>query len=450
MAGIQLGGVNLDVKGIVSQLMQLESRPLVKLQEQQTQYNLQLSELGRLKSALSTFQSSMENLSSLEKFETYKTSNSEDSDSQTYTASVDENAESGTYSIEVTSLAEAHKIGTSTAVGAADTYSPATPTDKLELSVGSDSISVDIDGKTITQVRDEINSQAQDNEVGVSASVIQTGTDEFQLVITATETGTENAIVVTSNTASTGVGSLDLNLSQNIQDAADGKVEIDGYEVVSSTNTIEDAIEGVSLNLLDDLDSVSTLTVSRDTAAVTSSINDFIESYNTLMSSIEIYESGALEGDSFLDSVKSAIRNQLNTSSETGTFNYLAEIGVTSNADTGDLELNSTVLEKAISADYEAVSKLFADEDNGIAYRLDNIVDDFISYSGLIKSKEDGINDRLRYNADSQDTMSYRLEAKETAFLKQFSALDSLIGQMSSTSNALAGQLSNLPGFTRN
>jgi len=443
MAGISLGGVNLDVNGIVSQLMSLEARPLDKLKAQETDYNSQLSELGRLKSALSKFQSSMENLSSLDKFETYKASNSETSD-QTYSATVDKDAEAGTYSIEVTSLASVNKLGQTpgTSFTAAQTFSSATT---LDLNVGASTINVAIDGKTVTEVRDAINAaaEANDPETGLSASVIQTGTDAFQLVVTASETGTDNKVEFTANAAATA-----LNLSE-IQPSADGKVKIDGYEVTSSTNTIEDAITGVTLNLLQDTDSVAELTVSRDNDAVKSSINSFISSYNSVLSSIKIYESGALKGDSFLSSIKSSIRNEINTSSGSGTFNYLAEIGVTSDAKSGELKLDSDVLDKAITSDYESVSKLFAEEDTGVAYRLDSKIDEYINYNGLIKGKEDGINSRLRTNSKDQDSMLSRLELKEAAFLKQFSSLDSLIGQMNSTSNALAGQLASLPGFTR-
>ena len=69
MAGLSLGGVNLDVQGLVSQLMQFESRPLQRLQQKESEYQSQLSAFGRLNSALSSFQNSMEKLSSLEKFE---------------------------------------------------------------------------------------------------------------------------------------------------------------------------------------------------------------------------------------------------------------------------------------------------------------------------------------------------------------------------------------------
>jgi flagellar hook-associated protein 2 len=449
MAGISLGGVNLDVNGIVSQLMSLEARPLDKLKEQQTNYNSQLSELGRLKSALSKFQSSMESLSSLDKFETYKASNSETSD-QTYSATVDSDAVAGTYSIEVTSIALVNKLGqdpddASPVVFDSDT-APYSGTDTLDLDDGTNFISVDIQDKTITQVRDAINTAAQatDPETGLSASVIQTGTDTFQLVITASETGTANQVNITnSNDASSALGLV------SIQDAADGKVKIDGYEVTSSTNTIEGAIPGVTLNLLQDTNTQAELTVSRDNDAVKSSINEFISSYNSVLSSIKIYETGALKGDSFLNSIKNSIRNEINSSSGTGTFNYLAEIGVTTDAKSGELKLDSDALDKAITSDFEAVSKLFAETDKGVAYRLDDKIDEYISYTGLIKGKEDGINSRLRTNSKEQDSMLSRLALKEAAFLKQFSSLDSLIGEMNSTSNALAGQLASLPGYTR-
>ncbi|MFK5892965.1 MAG: flagellar filament capping protein FliD [Pseudomonadota bacterium] len=446
MAAISLGGVNLDVSGIVSQLMDIESRPLAKLQQQETNYNSQLSELGRLKSALSTFQSSMDNLSSLSKFETYKASNSEDSSNQSYTTTVDENAVAGIYSIDVISLASVNKLGQTPGGTTFDAATPPyTGTDTLDLNDGSNNISVDIKDKTIAEVRDAINAEAEANGAGLSASIIQTGTDTFQLVVTATETGTANQVNITNaNGASAALGLVET------QAASDGIVKIDGYVVTSSSNTIEGAIEGVTLNLkqLNPSADPAVLTISRDTASVTSSIKSFINSYNSLMSSIKIYESGALEGDSTLDAIKNSFRNQLNTSSDTGAFNFLSEIGVTSNAKTGALELDSDVLDKAMSSDFEAISKLFAEKDKGIAYRLDSLVDGYLSFDGIIKGKEDGINSRLRLNSADQDNMGYRLEAKEAAYLKQYSALDVLIGKMNSTSESLAGQLASLPGFT--
>lgn len=441
MAGISLGGVNLDVSGIVSQLMALEARPLNKLQEQKTNYNSQLSELGRLKSALSKFQSSMESLSSLDKFEQYSFSSSESDTDKTYTATLDKDATAGIFSIDVQALATVNKFGSTT--GFASDSTAITTSSNLVIDDGTDNFSIDVNGKTLTEIRDAINSAASSGDVGVSASIIKESDTKYQLVLTAKDTGLANAIQVS------GAAELDLSEKQSAQDAS---VVIDGsYTISSATNKVEGAISGVTLDLnkVNTSGTAATFTISRDIDAVKSSVNSFISSYNSLMSSIKIYETGALKGDSFLNSIKNSVKNQLNSSSGTGVYNYLAEIGVTSNAKTGALELDSDVLNSAISNDYEAVSKLFAEKDKGVAYRLDSIIDEYISYSGLIKGKEDAINSRLRTNSKAQDSMLARLELKETAFLKQFSALDSLIGKMNSTSSSLTSMLASLPGFTR-
>jgi len=443
MAGVSLGGVNLDVNGIVSQLMALERRPLDALVTKKTEYSSQLSELGRLKGALSSFQTTMKGLSSLDKFETYQASTSESETAQTFTATVDSDATSGIYSITVDNLATVNRYGSTT--GFADQDTTTFTTSDLSISDGTDSFTIsDIDGLTLLEVRDLINTEANTNDVGVSASIITENSGSYQLVVTATDTGLDNDITVTS----TGDALTQLDLTEKVS-AVDAQVTIDGYTVTNSSNTITDAISGVTLDLLDDPGTAATLTVSKDTAAVTDSVNEMVSSYNELMAQIKIYKTGALEGDSSLNSIKNMIRNEINTSAGlSSAYNYLSEVGVTTNADTGELELNSTVLNEAITDDYEAISQLFATDDTGVAFRMEALVDGLLDYDGLIESREDGINARIESNEDRQASWAFRLEGIEARYLKQFSALDSLIGQMNSTSSSLSQSLSSLPGFT--
>ena len=442
--GISLGGLNLDVKGIVAQLMQVESRPLVKLQDKNTQYNSQLSELGRLKSKLSEFQSAMENLSSLDKFERYATSTSEDSSNQSFTATADKDAVAGKYSIDVKSLATVDKWGQDPAGGVSFTSTETiSATSTLDFTIGSDNYSIDVNGKTISEIRDAINTATQGKSPAATASIIQTDTDQYQFVMTATDTGVSNKISFTNNDAFSA-----LSLS-NINPASDASVVIDGYTVSSASNTITDALQGVTLNLLqaNPNATAATLDVTRDVESVKSSINEFITTYNSLMSSIDVYKTGALKGDSSLNTIASTLRNEINRSADTGsTYNYLAEIGVTTNQD-GELTLDSDAFDKAVENNYEEISKLFATTDKGVAYRLEAAASDMISFDGLIKIRENTLNSQIRSNEDDQVRMQYRLDKKEEAYLKQFSKLDTLIGQVNSNSTALAGQLAALPGY---
>lgn len=442
MASLSLGGINLDVQGLVAQLMEIEARPLQRLQAKESEYESQLSAFGRLKSALSAFQTSMGNLSSLDKFEKYKVSTTESDSDRSFTAKVDSEAASGVFSIDVLNLARANKFGSTTAF--TDNSSPITSNANLDISDGTDSFSIDINGKSLAQIRDDINSAAESNDVGVSASIIKEGSNAFQLVLTASETGLANKIAVTS----TGDAVTQLNLSEK-QTALDASVLVDNaYTITSASNSIEDAISGISLNLLKQSTSAADLTIERDIDAVKESIGHFVSAFNTLHSTINALKKNGLEGDSILNSILSSVRNEFNSSAGLGSFNFLSEIGITSNAKTGDLELDSDRLENAVALDYEAIAQLFANDDRGIAFRLDEKMDDYLSFDGLIKTREEGLRSRIDYNGDAQFRMEYRLEQIEGRLLKQFSALDSIISQSNATSSYLSQQLANLPGFT--
>jgi len=253
-----------------------------------------------------------------------------------------------------------------------------------------------------------------------------------------------NKIAVTS----TGDAVTQLNLTEK-QTALDASVLVDNaYTITSASNSIDDAISGISLNLLKQSTSAADINIERDIDAVKESIGHFVSAFNTLHSTINALKKNGLEGDSILNSILSSVRSEFNSSAGLGSFNFLSEVGITSNAKTGDLELDSDMLEKAVSRDYEAIAQLFANDDKGVAFRLEEKMDDYLSFDGLIKTREEGLRSRIDYNGDAQFRMEYRLEQIEGRFLKQFSALDSIISQSNSTSSYLSQQLANLPGFT--
>lgn len=451
MAGLSLGGVNLDVQGLVAQLMEVESRPLFSLQAKENKYQSQLSAFGRLKSALSSFQTSMGKLASLDKFETYKVSTSESETDQSYTATVDSNAVAGNFNIEVTQLARSTKYGSDSLNPFADTDTSTinTSADELIINVGTDSINVNVDGLTLQATRDAINAAAEAGDLSVSASIVSTQSDEHFLVITGTETGTDNAVTIDDNAAKSALR-LGTGTTMEIQSALNSNVLVDNqYTISNASNTVTDAISGVTLNLLKVSSSSSNMSVDLDVETARESLDGFVSGFNTLLSTINSLKESGLEGDSSLNNILSGIRGEFNSSASlTSSFNFLSEIGITSNAKTGELELDSTKLDKAVAADYAGISQLFANDNKGIAFRLEAKMDDYLSFDGLITTREKGLQSRIDYNEDSQDRMNYRLGLIEARYLKQFSALDSIISQSNATSSYLTQQLANLPGFT--
>ena len=436
-------GSGLDVSSIVEQLMSIERRPLNRLESDKQDFEARLSAFGQLKSALSTFQSALDDLKTLDAFEVYK---AESSDETAFTATADSTAATGSNDIQVVSLAESHKMG-SVAIPDTGTTTLGGAGDQMTITVDGASFSVDGGGMTLSELRDAIN-DAPDN-VGVSATIISENSSSHRLVLTSTETGDANAMGLYF----TGSLGTDLGLSDiNVPGQLDSELLIDGiYTVTRSGNTIDDAIAGVTLNLLAETTTSAKLAVSRDTESVTESVQSFVDAKNALKTTFDSLsgEGKDLEADSTLRSIENQIQGVFNTnpSGLTGSFAHLSEIGVSFQRD-GTLALDSDDLEAAIASDFSGMAELFAHDDQGYLFRVDALIDGFVQTDGLIDTREDGLNSRIDVTDQRISDMEYRLELREQRLRDQFTALDTLMGQLQGTSDFLSQQLAALPTIT--
>ncbi|HFD80019.1 MAG TPA: flagellar cap protein [Gammaproteobacteria bacterium] len=431
-------GSGLDVNGIVNKLMAIERRPLNRLEADKRDLEARLSSLGKLKSSLGSFQDTLSSLKTLDSFEVYK---AESSDEAAFTATASSNAATGVSTIEVKRLAEAHKMG-SVAIADTDTTTLGGAGDQITFTVNGNSFSVAAGGMTLGELRDAIN-DAPDNS-GVSATIVSENSGSHRLVLTSTETGNANAMSL-SFTGSVG---SDLGLA-DINDPAqlDAEVLVDGlYTITRASNTISDAISGVTLNLEGVSASPGELTISRDIDAVKESVQSFVDSFNELRTTMKDMYGTDSALDATLRTVESQVRSVFNTppSGLTTGFSYLTEVGVSFQRD-GSLSLDQSDLEKAITSDFAGFAELFANDDQGYLFRLDGVVDRFIQLDGLIDNREDSINSNVRSIEDRIFDMEYRLQLREKSLLDQFNALDSLMGELQGTSAFLTQQLAALP-----
>ncbi len=447
MASISAAGIGsgLDVKTIISQLMALEQRPLVALQQKEAGFYAQLSSLGQLRSAVSSYQSAIGALTSSSALETYTATSA---DTAKFTATADSTAAKGTYDIQVTNLAVAQKQGSS-AFADSDTTKIGNVGDTMTLTIGTDSFSVETGDKTLADIATAIN-DASDN-VGVTASVLQEDANNFRLVLSSDKTGTANVMTLAFEDAAALPIADPLSMAQ-IQAADDASFVIDGtYTITRSSNTVTDAIQGVTLDLLEVSTSAAQLDVVQDTGDTTSAVNGFVNAYNTLQSSLAGLSSGELSGDSTLRMLQGRVRSILNTppTGLSGAYSNLSEIGVAFQKD-GTLTLDSTVLSSAIKDDRNAVTDLFANDDQGYAFRLDALLDDILDSDGLISAREDGINTSISTVQDGIERMGTRLEIVEARLRSQFSALDLLVANMQTTGDFLTQQLDILSNMLPN
>ncbi|MFC1683950.1 flagellar filament capping protein FliD [Pseudomonadota bacterium] len=443
-------GSGLDINSIIGQLMALEQRPILALQQKEAGYHAELSALGQLRSAVSGFQSAAAKLADFSDFNLNKATSA---DTAKFTASASKTAAIGTYDIEVLNLATAEKQGSAVQPDS-DTTTFGVAGDKMKIDIGTDSFSVETGGKTLSEIATAIN-DASDN-VGVTASIVQETDTQFYLVLTSNDVGLDNAMTIAFED-SVGAPIADpLTMAVLPGYAADdARIKVDGaYTIQRSSNTITDAFEGVTLNLLEETTAAVKLDITESPSLITSAVQGLAEAYNTLQQTLKDLGEGELSGDSTLRLVENKVRSVFNTppTGLSGSFSSLSDIGLSFEKD-GTLSVDSAKVSDAVASDMDALEELFSNDDQGYAFRLDALLENFLETDGAIDAKEDGLSARIDDGQDRMAAIAVRLESTERRLRAQFSALDSLMGSMQTTSAFLTQQLtalSNLLPSNRN
>ncbi len=439
-------GSGLDVASIVQQLMAVERQPLTRLDAQKTSYNAKLSAFGQLKSALSKLQDAA---ATLTKAGTFSATTTNVGDTKAFTATSTSGAQTGSYSIEVGQLARAQRTATS-ATAAPDVSAGGSLTITLA-SGGSKTVDF-TSGGSLQDLRNAINSA----DAGVSAQVINNGSID-QLVISSKETGAANAFRLGGTGALAGFSfdpAAPTGDMVSVQAAQDATLTIDGLSITRGSNTIADAIGGVTLKLVKPTDGEAAITVGRDDETAKKAIDEFAKAYNELNSLIRGQTSydaaskkaGTLNGDSSVRSIQTQIRNIFaNPISGLDGATMLSEIGLSFKTD-GSMVVDSTKLSEALSDPAKKVSELFGGNGTveGFAKTLESSIKSILDSRGLIASRTEGIDRSIKSLEGRREALEARLAKVEARYSAQFSALDASMASMNSTSSFLAQQLANL------
>jgi flagellar hook-associated protein 2 len=378
-------GSGLDVNGIVSQLMALERRSLTAIASKEAKFQTQLTAYGSLKGALSAFQTSVAALASPSKFTAVKTTVG---DTAVASATATD-APAGTYSLEVQTLAQAQKLRSTTFTDTTETVGTGTFTVSFGKYEG-DTFTPNIDKpakeiviaegrNSLAAVRDAINAA----DAGVTATILNDGTS-YRLVVSSKDSGLANAMRITvadgdgNNTDMSGLSRLAYdgrtisgisNLAQTVA-PQNATALVDGIPISKASNSFSDVIEGVTVNLLkENTPSKTTLSVSKDTAGIQTSVESFVKAYNALnktITDLTKYDAAnqkgsTLTGDATVRSLQTRLRSVFNTALESagGGLTSLSDIGITFQVD-GTLKLDGNKLTTVLADPSKDVSTLFA------------------------------------------------------------------------------------------
>jgi len=466
----------IDVASIVSQLMTVEKQPLAKLDTREASYQASLSAFGSLSAVLSSFQGTMKTVTSTALLGV-RTSVS---DTTVLTASAGTAATPGSYSIEVARLAQAQKLvstgqaARTTAIGAghvtislgtiaggsfdanAGLYSGAGFT-----AGGATPVEFDITApnNTLEGIRDAINNAG----AGVTATIVNDGgATPYRLVLTGSKTGVASSvkIEVTGDQALQDLLAYDPAATQNLVQRAtaqDASFTVDGIAMTKPSNSITDAIDGVTLTLAKTTTSGNPVTVNltRDTTTAGALAKNFVDAVNTLFKGIRTLTkpdaTGATTGMLHADPTVSAIANRLRATltgaiSGAGNITTLSQLGMSWQRD-GTLALDAAKFQTAYAASPANVAAALG---TAMATPLSTYIDTVVGSGGTIANRTDGINASITRIDKQRDAMNARLAIIEARYRTQYTKLDAVLSNMQATQSYLTTQITMLQNLYKN
>lgn len=455
-------GAGLPLEELMANLRKNENIALTTIQSRQTASEARLSAYGKIRNSLEALQKSAQALNNADTYGALKSTSSSDF----INVSATPKATAGEYSILVDRLATSQSL-----VGAGQT----SRTDAIgqggkitiTLANGKEK-TIDLDGKS-TSLEGVVKALNADPESGVRATLINDGSGApHKLLLTATNTG-ENASVakirVEGNDELADVISFTKSpLPSGITDdgtapagifsekaAQNAKISVNGIDIISQSNKVDNVIEGVTVNLSKASADPITVKIERDDEVAKTAIKEFVTAYNALNSliksqtsyDVENKKGSALTGDQLARRVQSDISNSLNVVGDGDTFRTLHSIGIGINVKTGELEIDDAKLDKALAEKPADIGKLMMG-DSGLGKSVDKAANEFVKKEGYFDTANDGINDAIKQLKKQYESTSLRIDAKMESYRQQFLALDKMVVQMQGISSYLTQQLSML------
>lgn len=445
-------GSGLDIGAIVTALVNSDKSAKQTQIDTQTKANtLQISGVGSLKSALTAFQTSLANLNSATapSFSGYTATSGNTS---ILTATSDNTAVAGTYSIAVQSLATGSKVTSASFAGGATS---AIPSGTLKISQNGTDYNVPIPANaTLQSTRDAINTAQAAN--GISANIVTDSSGSSRLVISSNKTGAGSDLMVS------GIAGLEIDGTQPIGPnptasssgavngiATNAALTIDGLAVTSKSNTVTGAISGLTLNLASMSPGGTTpavVTVATNTSGLQTSIQSFVDAYNTLKKTIDVLStatadangnltvSAAFTGDSLPRSLISDIRGVLTAPGAAGPLTVLSQIGVMTDGLTGNLAFDTAAFTKTMSTNGMTgqVQQLFSGTNatNGLLTRMSSAVDPYVKAGGLLDQRSTNLTSVARSITTQQAALDLHVQNMTATLTAKYNAMDLLVGQM--------------------
>ncbi|WP_192563990.1 flagellar filament capping protein FliD [Pseudomonas gozinkensis] len=468
-------GSGLDIGAIVTALVNADKAPKQTQIDTATKANtLKISGIGSLKSALTAFQTAMKNLGSTTN-PAFAGFTATSSNTNVLNATSDSTAVTGNYNVVVTQLATGSKVASASFAGGA---ASAIPSGTLKISQNGTDYNVDIPaGSTLQNTRDAINKAQGVN--GISANIVTDASGASRLVISSNKTGAGSDLTVSGIAGLEIDGTKPMGASPAAGDsgavngvAKDALLTIDGLQVSSKSNTVTGAISGLTLNLTTvsagtPPSTPTVVNVDANTKGLQTSIQQFVDAYNTLKTTIDTLskatpdEDGkltvqaAFTGDAMPRALIASVRAELTAPGAGGSLAVLSQLGVMTDRNTGNLTFNTDTFNKTMAQPGMTgqVQQLFTgtDDKNGLLTRMSKAVDPYLNPPADNKSGTSLLDQRMailtkntRSLTDQQLALDLRVANLTKTLTAKYNAMDLLVGQMKATASNITSFFASL------
>ncbi|HUK65966.1 MAG TPA: flagellar filament capping protein FliD [Anaeromyxobacteraceae bacterium] len=446
VSGLGTGlATQINTQSLISALVAADQQPITNLQSEQTATQTKISSLGSISSALAALQTAAGNLS-----QSGALGVTASSSNVAFSATPGSSAVAGSYEVEVDQLASAAKWR-SGAFGSGDTVEAGT----LTLTMNNKPYTVSVAaGSSLSDVANAI----QASGAPVSAVVLNDGTYNY-LSITPTATGysgtsPSSALQVGFSKASGASGGLDPTATQNgvapySLAASNASFSIDGLQFTRPSNVVTDALPGTTLSLEQATGTPETLTLSNDASTTESNLQAFVTAYNSVMSLVQAQLNTtsstdittSLASDATVENLNSALQGLVNsTVPGLGSVQSLANLGLITQDD-GSLSIDESALAAAIASDPSAVNAVFSTASTGIGDLTSALVTNYTQPgTGLIALDQSNLQSQVTQEGNQITALQAQESAYQDQLTQEFSAMESLVTNMTSIGNFLTQQ----------
>lgn len=438
-------GSKLDLQGIIDQLRAADEKVLTTRKDNITTLEATRDEFDVVKNKLYTMKSKALDLSLSSNFLGRSVTSS---DEQALTATVVDGTTVQSSSVTVSRLAS--RSSWQSAGKATDTAVVTATDDTFSYKVGTETYTVDVAaGTTLTGLAFLINEDL-DNP-GVTASVINDGdpTNPYRLVLQADDFGEDNRIVITDPAQ---LPDLVMTEEQGSAGSLNAQIVVNGTTYQRQTNTINDVLAGVTMNL----NSIGASTVAvadSSSSSIAELVTGMVEAYNDVIQEIRtksaydentktfgiLANTGA--GDLIYD--LETIMTKMVLADPENKVTSLFDLGMEFNRD-GTITLDSDVLAAAVADNPDSVQAFFlGDQDaeiEGFADSVNSRLRVLTGITGQVEAEKTTAEDRIDSLKTQIEAETERLDKKYEIMAKQFAELDRYVKQMTSISDYLTKQ----------